>query len=412
MFVGIHTLTTLVGVPNRDRYGRPKTIMLGGYRRQRISSQAQTRVARLNLAAAFEDLKDRIDLRSRHLPSQVVQYLDPERIDDEARLAIMEAVGRIGAKDRSPTAEAEEEQPDDEEGIVEREDEVQAPPEAATTAQLILFTPREARVIAQALTESVRKHGIDAFRKLSRANILEEIRVVHEPFGVSTALFGRMTTASPLQNVDAAVYRAHRIGVHRLDDDTDFYTAVDDLTGETAYLDRSGQGVAFGATLYYGYEAIDMRQLTKNLQGDTGLAHRALIAFLRASLMATPVGMRTRFGQSARPSFVVLEVLPNGEQPNNAVEAFLTPVRGSMDTPIGHAARNALIAYLQQSARMYDMLVARAYIAPENLSPGTLRHSHSSDTNAVDGDDTNAPDAVYCPSINRLADWLSRQLEA
>jgi hypothetical protein len=187
---------------------------------------------------------------------------------------------------------------------------------------------------------------------------------------------------------------------------------VDDLTGKTAYLDPSGQGVTFGATLYYGYEAIDMRQLTKNFQGDTALAHRATIAFLRASLMATPSGMRTRFGQSSRPSFVVLEVLPNGEQPNNAVEAFLTPVRGSMDSPISDAARNALITYLQQSARMYDMQVARAYIAPEKLPPGTLRHSRSSDTNALDDCDTNAPDAVYCSSINRLADWLTTQLEA
>ena len=73
----------------------------------------------------------------------------------------------------------------------------------------------------------------------------------------------RPTTSRPACQV------AHAISTHRVSPDFDYYTAVDDLRPEeTQGADMIGT-VAFNAACYYRYAALDVEQLTANLDGDS-----------------------------------------------------------------------------------------------------------------------------------------------
>ncbi|WP_197371580.1 type I-E CRISPR-associated protein Cas7/Cse4/CasC, partial [Streptomyces clavuligerus] len=77
-FAVVHSLTTLIGVcPNRDRDQQPKTLVLGGAERMRISSQALIRAARTHLRT--HTLHSAV--HTRLLPAQTARRLQDKGID-------------------------------------------------------------------------------------------------------------------------------------------------------------------------------------------------------------------------------------------------------------------------------------------------------------------------------------------
>ncbi len=58
--------------------------------------------------------------------------------------------------------------------------------------------------------------------------------VTTRPITLDMALFGRMVTSDAFADVDAAMQVAHAISTHAVSQESDFYTAVDDLVAETA----------------------------------------------------------------------------------------------------------------------------------------------------------------------------------
>src|SRR5262249_30028272 len=147
----------------------------------------------------LEDIPDRVGVRTRDLPTFVAQQLDPAQVGDDERIAIMEVVARIGAKDRAEEADTEAD--DEATGADAADVSVQS---AAQTAQFMFFTRREAAAIAGAFTRALAERGAAGLRKLKRDEVLKLIGTLAEPHGVEIALFGRMTTSSPLKDVGAA----------------------------------------------------------------------------------------------------------------------------------------------------------------------------------------------------------------
>lgn len=70
---------------------------------------------------------------------------------------------------------------------------------------------------------------------------------------------------------------------------------------------------------------MDTEQLTENLGGNTELAHKAVEAFLRASVAATPSAKQSSMAAQNRPSFV-FAVVRNGGAPASLANAFERPV--------------------------------------------------------------------------------------
>jgi CRISPR system Cascade subunit CasC len=126
-------------------------------------------------------------------------------------------------------------------------------------------------------------------------------------------------------NVDAAAQVAHAISTHRVDRESDFFTAVDDWTkADEADAGMLGT-VEFNSSCQYRYAVVNYDQLLHNLAGDQVLAQRGLMAFLKASVQAVPTGRQNTFAAHNLPSFVAVGV--HEGQPVSLANAFEVPIK-------------------------------------------------------------------------------------
>lgn len=103
---------------------------------------------------------------------------------------------------------------------------------------------------------------------------------------VDIALFGRMLADLPVANQNAACQVAHAISTHRVEREFDYFTAVDDRSGD----DETGVGmigqVEFNSATFYRYAVLDLNKLHENLQGDGDLVLCAVETFAKAMALA------------------------------------------------------------------------------------------------------------------------------
>jgi CRISPR system Cascade subunit CasC len=292
--VDIHILQT---VPpsnlNRDDTGSPKTAVYGGVRRSRVSSQAWKRATRL----AFNRTLDPSELGVRtkrvvDLLRQQITTLDPT-LDDRAGELARETFKAIGIVTKAPKKGETEE-----------------------SGYLLFLSAQQVRSLAEAAVAAAHGGG-DLADELKNRKVKDLADRAHS---VDVALFGRMVADVPDLNVDAAVQVAHAISVHPVDNEYDYYTAVDDRKHD---VDETGAGmigtVEFNSATLYRYATIDVDRLRDNL-GDGPAARRAVEAFLRAFVTSMPTGKQNTFANRTLPDAVLVRV--RATQPINFVGAF------------------------------------------------------------------------------------------
>lgn len=298
-FLQLHILTEYpVSNPNRDDLGRPKSALIGGVPRQRISSQALKRAIRIH--PAFETaLAGHTGKRTQRMGEEIIAHL--EGLGAEAARAI--AI----AKEIVPVFGAIEDKKD---------------ADKARTKQLAFVSPDE-RAAAFALAEKALAGGDLAKDKKDLAK-----QVMRSADGaVDIAMFGRMLADNADLNRDAAVQVAHAITVNRVTIEDDFYTAVDDLKKSSEDAGAGFVGEAgFGSGVYYLYVCVDRPLLVRNLAGDTALAARGLDALVHAVSMAVPGGKINSYANHTRAKFILAE--KGDGQPLNLFGAFTRPVPG------------------------------------------------------------------------------------
>lgn len=300
MYVQLHLLTSYPPSNlNRDDMGRPKSAMMGGASRLRVSSQSLKRAWRTSPIFG-ERLDGALSLRTRRMAFQARNDLLARNVEEKVADATAEAIGKAlyGKVD---------------------------PKEEYAAGQLAFVGPAEQAAVDD-LVARVVETGEAADEKTAMALVTE----AHK--GADIALFGRMLAARPHFNVEAAVDVAHAITVHKAVAEDDFFTAVDDLQTREEE-DEAGAGAGFmgetgfGAGLYYLYLCINRHLLEQNLQGDTALADAAVRALVEAAAKVGPGGKRTSFGSHAYAQVVLAE---KGEMlPRSLSSAFLKPVTGT-----------------------------------------------------------------------------------
>jgi CRISPR system Cascade subunit CasC len=174
---------------------------------------------------------------------------------------------------------------------------------------------------------------------------------------VDIALFGRMVADAADFNVDAAVQVAHAISVHRVDNESDYYTAVDDENTE----EETGAGmigtVDFNSATLYRYAALGVHQLAANLgQGlredepRTEPVRRAVEAFVHSFVASLPTGKINTFGHHTLPDAVIVKLRTT--RPISFVAAFEDPVSGYQGGHVREAC-DRLAAYIPDIERAY-----------------------------------------------------------
>jgi CRISPR system Cascade subunit CasC len=284
---------------NRDDTGAPKDAMFGGYRRSRISSQCLKRATRLAFKSAGLLSNEELGVRTRNIVAILAKKLKEQGFD-QPEPAIEKALAAAELK-------------------------VKAREEKTAQTEYLLFLSTNA--IAE-LNSVIATH----FDLLSTGKDNREIKkaiddCLSSATAVDVALFGRMLADRKELNVDAAAQVAHALSTHRVDRESDFFTAVDDWTqlDEVDEADTAMLGsVEFNSSCQYRYGVVNFSQLIDNLAGDQVLAKRGLLAFLRATVLAIPTGKQNTFAAHNLPSFVGFAV-HNG-QPISLANAFEQPV--------------------------------------------------------------------------------------
>jgi CRISPR system Cascade subunit CasC len=311
---------------NRDDTGSPKAAVFGGVPRARISSQCIKRSIRRSQIFA-EELGGRLATRTRRLPELVRQRLIARGVsEDLAEIAARKASG-FGNRDGNEQKAVEGEYP---------------------TAQTMFLTDSDIEAVSELMMQIIEETGRDpkALDKVKPAELQKHERLAGQfrPITVDIALFGRMITSDAFRDVDAAMQVAHAISTHRVEQEYDYFTAVDDLR-DSAGSDDAGADmigdVEFNSACYYKYFSVDVDALVSNLTGEAifprkatedelrdarSAAADAVAAFLRAAALVTPSGKQNTFAAHQPPSLFLVEVRQT-KTPISYANAFATPVR-------------------------------------------------------------------------------------
>jgi CRISPR system Cascade subunit CasC len=279
---------------NRDDTGRPKTAVVGGTTRLRLSSQALKRAWRTSDAFATA-LAGHIGQRTQRLGEVVETFLRERGMADAPALATAREIAGVFGKIK----DAKDDDP-------------------ARIEQLAFISPEE-RAAALALAErALAGETLD----VKAAGLLRR-----DDTAADIALFGRMLAADPDYNREAAAQVAHAITTHRVTVEDDYYTAVDDLKtrAEDAGAGFLGEA-AFGSGVFYLYLCVDRALLLKNLGSDAALAATALGALTEAAATVAPRGKQNSFAAHGRAHYVLAE--SGDQQPRTLAGAFARAVQG------------------------------------------------------------------------------------
>jgi len=298
-FLQLHLLTAYPPSNlNRDDLGRPKTAMMGGATRMRVSSQSLKRAWRTS--DVFEQaVAGHVGTRTKEMGVRVAAELIEKGVKEkQARDWARSIAGQFGKPKKNKDDGSEE---------------------ALHIEQLAHFGPDETAAIDE-LVAVIAERG--------SAPTDEELALLREkPAAADIALFGRMLAKSPKYNVEAAAQVAHAVTVHKIAVEDDFFTAVDDLNSGEEDVGAGHMGeTEFGAGLFYLYVCIDRQLLLDNLDGDQALMDKALAALIEAAATVSPTGKQNSFASRARASYLLCET--GNQQPRSLSVAFLEPVQG------------------------------------------------------------------------------------
>ena len=294
-FLQLHLLTFFPPANlNRDDTGRPKTAIVGGATRLRLSSQALKRAWRTSDAFAAA-LHGHMGQRTQRMGEVVLAHLREKGMDEAAAIATARNIAGVFGKVKN----ANDANP-------------------VRIEQLAFISPQE-REAALALADSMfAGEKIDAKK--------EELLRTSDT-AADIALFGRMLADAPSYNREAAAQVAHAITTHKVAVEDDYFTAVDDLKtpAEDAGAGFLGEA-AFGSGIFYLYLCIDRALLLKNLGGDRELAGTALGALAEAAATTAPNGKQNSFAAHGRAGYILAE--RGDRQPRTLAGAFARPVAG------------------------------------------------------------------------------------
>jgi CRISPR system Cascade subunit CasC len=333
---------------NRDENGMPKSTVFGGYPRARISSQCQKRAVRLFYQENSELSAEQFAQRSRSwLPELKALLVAAEIPEAQADSVAKLALEVLGAKFEADKVES----------------------------KTILFLGRtEIAAIADILVKNWDKiepelKGKEPKLPAKDPNIPKVIEKALAESGKpgDVALFGRMMASLPTVNVDAAVQMAHAISVNKLQQEFDFFTAVDDLgAGDDAGADHMGE-TGYNSSTYYRFTTLDTVQLQNNLGSDVQ-AEEIAQAFAEAFIKAIPTGHQNGFAAHSLPAAVMLVVREG--QPISLVDAFENPVAPKSGKSLLENTVSKLDSHWAELSKMYGekSVVFKGIVTREQLA--------------------------------------------
>lgn len=303
LYVDLHVLTVPPSCVNRDDTGSPKTAVYGGVRRARVSSQAWKHAMRSMFREELlsaEQVGERTKKVLQILAEEIKQ-IAPEQDEEKLAKKAMEYAGLTLSKKTPSDLDA-----------------------------LFFLSHSQARALANLIVEG-------SSDKKAYHQALDNAP------SVDMALFGRMVASDPSLNYDASAQVAHSISTHRVQNEYDYFTAVDDRAPE----DNAGAGhlgtVEYNSSTLYRYATVNVLELANYLGKEDAV--KGVEAFAEAFVRSMPTGKQNTFANRTLPDAVYITL--RSDQPVNLCGAFEQPVPS---TAQGYAepSKQRLVSYAEQ----------------------------------------------------------------
>jgi CRISPR system Cascade subunit CasC len=232
---------------NRDDVGAPKTAIVGGVTRARVSSQCWKRQVRL----AMQTFGIKLAARTKHVEDLFTQACRDAGADEAAA----ETCGKKMA-------------------------------DLLIDDTLLFISDSEAKAFA----EYAKAHDFDD-SKLKDKELAKVAKKAINPAvdALDIALFGRMVAKVADMNVEAAASFSHAISTHKVGNEVEFFTALDDRQTEPGSAHMGS--LEFNSATYYRYISLDLGQLAQTLGEDD--LKKAISAFTKALFVAVPNARQT-----------------------------------------------------------------------------------------------------------------------
>ena len=232
---------------NRDDVGAPKTAIVGGNTRARVSSQCWKRQVRV----AMQNFDIKLGIRTKKIGEFVAKACVESGASEEQGAECGKVISEAFSKDT-----------------------------------LFFFSESE----AQAFADYAKEKSFDN-TKLNDKELQKVAKKTLNPAfdGLDIALFGRMVAQASELDIEAAASFSHAISTHKVSNEVEFFTALDDLSEEQGSAHMGS--LEFNSATYYRYVSLDLGQLWTSLSGD-GI-EKAIEAFTKALFVAVPSARQT-----------------------------------------------------------------------------------------------------------------------
>ncbi len=306
---------------NRDDVGAPKTAIVGGVQRARVSSQAWKRPVRM----AMHEFGTKLGMRTKHVASTIAQVCRNLGAMEEQAEACGEVIAAFLSKDT-----------------------------------LLFFTQAEALAFGEYAKEksfdvkALKDKDIHKVAKKSLNPALE---------GTDIALFGRMVAQAAELNVEAAVSFSHAISTHKVSNEVEFFTALDDCA--TVPGSAHMGSLEFNSATYYRYVSLDLGQLWQNLAGKD--LPETVENFTKALFVAVPKARQTT-QSGASPWDFAKVLVRKGQRLQVPFDCPVKSTQGGFTQP----SIEVLTGYLAKQEKLHGSLFGKqaeyTYGEDENFS--------------------------------------------
>ena len=298
LFLDIHAIQILPpSNVNRDDTGSPKTAQYGGVTRARVSSQAWKKAMRDYFKEHGENAN--VGVRTKKIVEYVASKIaekSPDKTEEAVELAekTLEKAGIKIIKDHQVKA-------------------------------LFFLGDAQANALAEAAIQG------QADKKTLQ-------QCLNENPSIDISLFGRMVANEHSLNEDASAQIAHAISTHAVQNEFDYFTALDDLSKDDNARTRMIDTIEFNSSVLYRYGNVAIHELLKQLDSKESTIN-AIKLFVEAFSNSLPTGKINTFANQTLPSLLIISL--RKDRPVNLVSAFEKPVRtkgGYLDKSIERLA--------------------------------------------------------------------------
>lgn len=300
---------------NRDDVGAPKSAIVGGVPRARVSSQCWKRQVRMALA----ETGVKLGIRTKNISALLNQAcVTLGASSEQAAACASKIAGELGQD------------------------------------TLIFVSEKE----IEAFASFAQEHAFDDSKIKAKDLAKRAKKVIHPALNaLDIALFGRMVAKANDMKVEAAASFNHAISTHKVTSEIEFFTALDDLPEE------QGSGhmgtLEFNTATYYRYISLDLGQLAQTLGSEDETASHedlqlAIAAFTKALFVAVP-SARQATQSGASPWAFAKVFVRQGQRLQVPFETPVKPVEGGYLQP----SIDTLKTYLKQQESMFGSMFGK-----------------------------------------------------